>query len=58
MIRSERNVLVGCHVTREIKDGLEQLRRQGKSMSEFMAKAIEEKLAREFGNDKEQTAAA
>jgi len=57
MIRSNRNVLVGCHVTREVKDELERLRRQGRSMSEFMAKAIEEKLARD-GDQKDQTAAA
>lgn len=56
MIRSERNIPVGCHVTKEIRDALRELQQAGESMSKFIATAIEEKLKRDEGF--EQSAAA
>lgn len=48
MIRSERNVHIGCHVTKEVRDALEQIRRSRRmTMSAFIAEAIREKLEAE-----------
>jgi len=56
MIRSDRNIPVGCHVTKEIRDALRQLQAQGASMSKFIASAIEEKLKRGGEQEGEQAA--
>ena len=58
MIRSDRNVYIGGHVTRPVREEVDRLVAQAKcpSISKFIADAVEEKLAR-LRQDESQAAA-
>lgn len=52
MITSDRCVFVAAHVTQPIKDTLRRMAaKRGRSMSEFISEAVEEKLQREIAED-------